>query len=276
MRVFAVMLIAAFLPIKAMALVDPHSSKYDSRVKVVEYNPDDVVRIDSVIGVSTSFIVEDGEEYVDHTFGDGDAWAIKYKKNYYSIKPKQADGDTNLFLATTKRTYMFDVRYHELPYTKGKGEATFDKRMTFLIRFKYPEVEARKNAKKKAKDKVTDALKVLDRSNINLDYLRNGDATISPVNVWDNGIHTYFKFAPGQLVPVIYAVDPKGVESIVNFHACTTRECVGNVVVVHSLSNSWYLRRGEQVAGIYRGKNKGARDSLTGTMAPNVKRVIKE
>ncbi len=259
----------------AYALVNPDSSRYDSRVKTVTYNQDDVYQIDSVIGVGTSIILEPGEKYVTHTFGDSEAWGIKNVGNYYTIKPKAENGDTNLFLATDKRTYLFDIRYHDIPYPAGRGKASFDKRMTFVIKFRYPEVEAKKAKEILAKNKVKDALDILDKSNVNLDYSRNGDATIAPINVWDNGIFTYFKFSPGQIVPVIFAVDPQGTERRVNYSACV-RECSGNVVVAHSISNTWYLRRNNVVTGIYRGKFQGARDSLSGTSTPKVQRVIKQ
>ncbi|MEB8288024.1 TrbG/VirB9 family P-type conjugative transfer protein [Aeromonas veronii] len=257
----------------SLALVNPDSSIYDSRVKTVKYNQDDVYRIDSVIGVGTSIILEPGEKYVTHTFGDSEAWGIKNVGNFYTIKPKAENGDTNLFLATNKRTYLFDIRYHDIKYPAGLGKASFDKRMTFVIKFKYPEVEEKKVKEKREKDKVERALKILDKSNINIDYSRNGDASISPINVWDNGLFTFFKFSPGQIVPVIFSVDAQGVESRVNFSSCL-KECFGNVVVVHSVSNTWYLRRGEAVTGIYRGKYQLVRDSISGTSSEKVKRVI--
>ncbi|MGE6114123.1 TrbG/VirB9 family P-type conjugative transfer protein [Aeromonas salmonicida] len=268
-------LILMVLSYPSFALVDPASSQYDSRVKTVTYNQDDVYRIDSVIGVGTSIILEPGEEYVTHTFGDSDAWGIKNKGNYYTIKPKAENGDTNLFLATNKRTYLFDIRYHDIQYPAGRGKASFDRRMTFVIKFRYPDVEAKKNKELVAKNKVKSALEILDKSNVNLEYSRNGDSTIAPINVWDNGVFTYFKFSPGQIVPVIFAVDPQGTERRVNFTACV-KECSGNVVVAHSISNTWYLRRNNVVAGIYRGKFQGARESLTGTSTPKVQRVIKQ
>lgn len=275
LTIVAMALCGALLAMPAHALVTPSSSKYDSRMKSVIYNQDDVVRIDAIIGVGTNFILEPGEKYVTHSFGDDGAWAIKNKGNYYTIKPVAANADTNLFLATNKRTYLFDVRYHDMQYPKGKESRFFDERMTFLIRFKYPEVEEKKVAANKEKEKVKNALAILDKSHINLDYLKNGEPSLSPINVWDNGIFTYFKFSPGQIVPIITSVDPTGVESRVNYNACTS-ECSGNVVVVHRISNTWYLRRGEAVAGIYRGKYKGARESLTGTTTPHVIRVVKE
>ncbi|WP_407200961.1 TrbG/VirB9 family P-type conjugative transfer protein [Enterobacter cloacae] len=58
----------------------PTGSAYDSRIKTIMFNADDVTQIDSVIGVQTHIILDPGETYVTHAFGDSDAWIFYIKK----------------------------------------------------------------------------------------------------------------------------------------------------------------------------------------------------
>ncbi|EBZ6776945.1 P-type conjugative transfer protein VirB9 [Salmonella enterica] len=261
-------------PLSSYALDVPVGSSYDSRIKTVMYNAEDVTKVDSVIGVATHIILDPNETYLTHAFGDSDAWTFSYKKNHYFIKPKAENGDTNLTIVTDKRVYNFDIRYHFEEYLKGsKGKRTFDNKMTFQIQFKYPEVEAKK--RKDADDEVQrkNEFKKLLAKGVNLKYSINGEKKLAPMNVWDTQGFTYFKFAPGQDIPTISAVDSLGNESKVIKHQ---EGLNSEIVVVHRISREFRLRLGTSVAGVYN-ENDGRQpvfENYTGTVSDKYKRVI--
>ena len=53
----------------AYALKSPVGSRFDYRIKHIDYNPQDVVKMDAVIGIATHIVVKKGEEYVTHGGG---------------------------------------------------------------------------------------------------------------------------------------------------------------------------------------------------------------
>ncbi|NPE55588.1 TrbG/VirB9 family P-type conjugative transfer protein [Dickeya dadantii] len=262
-------------PAIVFALDIPVGSPYDSRIKTVMYNDEDVTQIDSVLGVATHIIVDPSEHYVTHAFGDSDAWTFSQKDNHFFIKPKAEMGDTNLTIITDKRTYNFDVRYHDEPYLKGSsGKHSFDKKMTFQVKFKYPEIEAAKKAKEADEKRKQEEFSKLLAKGVNLKYTQNGDKSLLPVNVWDAEGFTYFKFAVGQDIPSVFYVDAAGVENIPLHHSEGKYK---EILVMHKIAKEWRIRYANKVAGIYN-KNDGSLPSytapLTGTVSDKYKRVI--
>lgn len=258
----------------AYCLDEPVGSAYDSRIKTVVYNADDIVKVDSIIGVATTLVLDPSEKYLTHAFGDGDAWSFANKKNYYFIKPQAENGDTNLTIITDKREYNFDIRYYSTDYLKGaKGKTTFDRKMTFMIRFKYPEIESKKKIEAANEDKRKKEFGKLLSQGVNLKYSANGNKALYPVNVWDAKGFTYFKFSPYQDIPTITAVDSVGNEYNVQTHS---EGLYKDIVVVHKVGQQFILRLGNAVAGVYN-ENDGSKPmstNYTGTVSDNYKRVI--
>lgn len=62
----ALMLVCGF----AFAEVSPQRGAYDARVRIVDYNPNDVVRLTTFFGVSTHVQFGDKEKILDIATGD--------------------------------------------------------------------------------------------------------------------------------------------------------------------------------------------------------------
>lgn len=240
------------------ALEDPTGSEYDSRIKKVAYNADDVVKIDAVKGVETHIILDPTEQYITYAFGDSAAWTFGHKLNHYFIKPKEALSDTNLTIVTDKRNYNFDIRFHDLPYQKT-GSSQFHHAFTFQVTFTYPEVEAAKAKALAKKAELEHQLNEVKSHGYNLKYKMNGSKAITPMNVWDDGVFTYMKFPAGKMIPVIYYVDSERKEHLAGQHSTGPNN---EIVVLHYVNNEWHLRAGKQVVGIYT-------DNITYSEAPN-------
>lgn len=178
------------------------------------------------------------------------------------IKPKAEEANTNLIIVTDRRTYTFRLSL--------QGE---QKNATYQVAFRYPEVEAAKAAERR-RDAALDAGFRGRHGAYNLDYSMSGDRDIAPVNAWDNGVHTFFKFPGGRDMPAITMVGEDGKESIVNR---TTHGASNNTVMVHKVSARWMLRLGDRVLAVFNeGFDRYGVENTSGTSSPAVKRVVRE
>lgn len=260
---------AATMASGALAASTPTASKFDGRIRYVTFNGADVVRIDTVAGIATHIQLEEGETYVTHAFGDAAAWNFASAGNHIFLKPTADRADTNLILITDRRTYNFSLVYHTAK----------DAEVVYQLSFYYPDSAAKKNADR-AEERKLAASFLVPQPGANTNYTMAGDKSVAPLNVWDDGKFTYFKFGVNRDIPAIYMVDADGKESIVN------RNSVGeasDVVVAQKVAAKWRLRLGQQALSVF---NEQAvadedrpiatnRDSATGTSSPAVMRVVK-
>jgi type IV secretion system protein VirB9 len=246
----------------AQALNTPKSFFPDTRVRYVAYNPHDVIQIETVIGIATHIMVEEGEQYITHAFGDSEAWAFSNEQNHYFIKPKALEADTNLTIVTNKRTYYFRLRYHE-------GN---DNLAMYGVVFRYPDLISKEKEARNQKLAIEHGF-MGQRGCYNLSYTMSGDTDIAPINVWDNDEFTYFKFYGNKDIPGIYMVDAEGLESIVNRNV---EGSSNNIIVVHKVNHKWVLRLGSRALAIFNENyNPVGIMNSTGTVSPIVKRTIK-
>ncbi len=233
----------------------------DDRIRHVVYDPDEVVTIDAVAGVATHIVLEPGETYLTHAFGDGKAWDFAVKGNHCFLKAVATDADSNLTIVTDRRSYHFSLRLSTDP-----GAAP-----TFQIVFRYPDRDARRKREEGARRAVEEGFaRRGDRSN--LEYTMSGDLDLAPVNAWDDGEYTYFKFPGNRDLPAIYLVDPDGNESIVNRHSAGA---ASETVVVHRVAQRWVLRLGDRALAIWNDAyDPAGRRNTSRTSSPDVNRVL--
>lgn len=271
------LLIALLVPILALAEVTPKKGDYDPRVRVVDYNPLNVVKLATFYGVSTHVQFGNGETIMDVAVGDDQAWKVVPRGNHLFIKPQATQADTNVTVVTDKRTYQFALVVQPRPMKDSTAWA--NPNLIFSLTFRYPDEEAAKasaNAKKEAvksrlgeiKGKLSDAKK----EGQNFDYWVAGSEEISPTAARDDGRFIYLTFSNNRDMPAVYSVDAKGNEALIN-----TNVIDGNTIVVQRLVAHLMLRKGNAVASVI---NKsfdlnGGIDNTTGTVAPDVERVIK-
>lgn len=254
--------------IPAVAADIPISIGSDKRVTTVAYKDDDVVELVVKPGIATHIVLQAGEEYEAHAFGDSEAWHFSSYKNNLFIKPAQPMGTTNLSVITNKRTYVFKVNFI------SEGSDLTD---MFQVKFIYPneinQAEVEANNKAEIENRLDDAK---TQKVFNLNYTMKGGKTIAPINVWDDGTFTYFKFAGNTDMPAIYSValdgsSANGQETLVN----KTIEGSGNdIAVMHKVSHLWRLRLGREVLDIRNDSmNWYGTLNKSGTIANDVERV---
>ncbi len=271
------LLIGLLVPALAMAEITPPKGNYDPRVRIVDYNPMNVVKLSTFYGVSTHVQFGESETIKDVAVGDDQAWKVVPRGNHLFIKPQATKADTNVTVVTDKRTYQFALVVQPRPVKDSTAWA--DPNLIFSLAFRYPDEDSAKaaaTAKREAlkarlgevKSKLSDATK----EGQNFDYWVAGSEEISPTAARDDGRFIYLTFTNNRDMPAVYSVDEQGNEALIN-----TNVIDGNTIVVQRLVRRLILRKGIAVASVV---NKsfdlnGGMDNTTGTVSPDVERVIK-
>lgn len=270
---------AAFC-LTGQAEVLPAAGSHDARIRVVNYNASNVVRLNTFFGVSTHVQFSQAENIQDVAVGDDLAWQVVPRRNNLFIKPKAKQGDTNITVITNLRTYHFIVTLIAEPSKDNRG-AWADRNLTYSLSFRYPDDEqalrdarAAAEAERARKRDVQERLKSAPvKAGHNMDYWVAGHQEVSPTGAYDDGRFIYLTFSSNRDMPAVYEVDSNGAESLVNSHVTS-----GNTIVIQRMVKSLMLRKGEYVASVLNRSfdRDGGRDNLTGTVANDVERVIKE
>nr|WP_313658804.1 P-type conjugative transfer protein VirB9 [Achromobacter ruhlandii] len=245
----------------AWALDVPRTSPKDQRVRWVDYDPDNVIRVDTAPGIVTHIVLSDDERHLDHAFGDSDAYDLVENGKHVLIKPKADQANTNLIYITDKRSYTF-----LLEYAKKRTGREF-----FRLNLRYPEDEVARTA---AADEKGLIQRELEKSDVAINwehYTMSGDRSLAPAAAWDDGAQTWLRFAPGQDLPTIYFVDADGQEVMVNRHMADEQ-----TIVLQRVAAKWHLRLGNQVLAVYNEAGVQARSLPTRTVSPVVERVLRE
>jgi type IV secretion system protein VirB9 len=255
--------LTGMLSIQAYAAQEPMPSKGDPRIRIVDYDPNNVVTIYGKVGASTMILFEPDEQLVDMVSGDTDAWqaASTGKRNGVFVKPAVKAPATNIQVITNKRAYNFDMR---LAAAKEAGYLT--------VRFRYPAAEQAADGKARAAERIA---ALLEQGGLvrNRNYTVQGAGELSPVEAWDDGTVTYLRFPQRGQIPAIYAPtgDGDGLERIENVTVAGD-----GTVEVHAVRRKFVLRSGTTVACVFNeGFDTAVTLPATNTSSPSVERVIK-
>jgi len=270
-------LTALLLPFFAHAEYIPKKGEFDPRVRIVEYNRQNVTRLTTFFGVSTHIEFGETETIKDVAIGDDQAWKVMPRGNHLFIKPQATNADTNLTVITNKRAYQFALVV--LPRPAKDSTAWSDPNLIFSLSFRYPDDEAAELASnvkaetlKTRLDDVKTKLSDASKTSQNIDYWVAGSEEISPTSARDDGRFIFLTFSNNRDMPAVYSVDSAGNESLVN-----TNVIDSNTIVVQRLVARLMLRKGTLAASVV---NKSfslsaGSDNASGTVAPGVIRVIK-
>ena len=208
----------------------PRSLSSDPRIKVVAYDPNQVVPVQLNLMTNTQFILNPDEHVLDVQTGDAAAWFLDNKNEpsyMFFLKPTIANSNTNATVVTDKRMYYFHL-YSSSTINPNNA--------AYVVRFIYPEEEKAKMLKEQA---ATLNLSK-DPSAYNWQYSYSGSRNILPLHVFDDGQFTYMQLQPGQPVPAIFAVDNwVGSESVVNYRR------QGDYLVIERTAPQFTLRAGQ-------------------------------
>jgi type IV secretion system protein VirB9 len=223
----------------AHAIREPRPTSMDSRIRVLTYNPNDVFKYIGYYGYQGSIQLEDGETIETISMGDTISWQIVPSGNRIFLKPIDPDATTNMTLITNKRIYFFELHAKQAKSINDPG-------LVFIVRFLYPDSNNGINFGSNLGPSVPDLTTKESRSKYNFKYSISGSDLIAPIQIFDDGVFTYFKFRNrNAAIPGIFEVDKKGLESIVNF------QVVGDYIAVEMVTKKFTLRYGNEITCVF-------------------------
>lgn len=216
----------------AKASIAPQPGPGDPRIRIVHYDPDQVVELRAAIGYQTTLEFGPGERIENVSIGDGLGWQVtpNHKANLLFVKPLDVRSVTDMTVVTNLRRYVFDLSARR-PAPRG------DRSLIFRVRFEYPEPFV-------AVAEPRPAPPPQPPRDVNHAYRVEGAAESAPLRVFDDGHATYFTFPRTAEYPAIFAVEADRKEAVVN---SATRD---GYVVVDRLAGGFVLRRGALVTRI--------------------------
>lgn len=219
-------------------------------VRDVHYRPDQVVRVNTGLGIATQIEISSQEQIKDYGTGFSDGWELVRRDNVFYIRPKNVDVDTNMYIRTNMRSYLLDLR---VSATKWKTlEEAKSAGVYYKVRFVYGNEEPDKASPLAAANVVlsptASALNSQSNYHLNYDYSTVQDSsTIIPTRVYDNQQFTYIHLPPMANFPAVFGRNERnGEEFLVN----TKSE--KNVMVVLGVYPYLVMRLGNDVVGLRR------------------------
>lgn len=267
----------------------------DGRIKYLTFDPDEVFTVKATSGYITVIEFAKSEKVISAVTGFKDGWDIGSLGNYVHVRPigftskgegsqiiepNSQDWRTNIFIQTSKRTYL------------GNLEVSKNGDYQYRISFKYPQDEAkRRRAKAQARKKRKEAERLRKKEAAeqkrikgelvkktvprNWNYLlkkNENSLEIVPDYVYDDGTFTYFGFNKTKSFPAVFEKEEEG-ESLLNTH--TEKHNNHNVLVVHQLIKLIYLRKGKKLVAILnKGYGVNPQYEYSNTINKNIKREI--
>jgi type IV secretion system protein VirB9 len=242
----------------AFAETVPLRGLADSRVRTASYDGNEVYRLQGYMGYEIDLQFETGESFVGIGAGDIEGVSFVSQDNHLFIKPKARKVGTNLTVITTRRPYQFLYTASILRPEEGDAD------LVFAVRFSYPPASSDRAAQNISRLFEQSAT---GRSH-NMNYAYCGSAAIKPVAAWDDGIHTWLKFAAKAEQPAIFVLNDDGTESLLNF------DMQADDVVIHRVVRQLIIRRGRLIGRVVNKGFDGSGDRLSsGTVSPEIQRV---
>lgn len=212
----------------AMAASEPHRIAADSHIRVVQYDPNNVVLLNGQYGYQTQITFAPNETVQNVSLGDSMAWQAVPVANHLFIKPVAAS-KTNMTVLTNLNSYNFQL---DSQHQKGVP--------VYRLQFTYPQGGFNTVSER-------NAVTAFDPAKLNWKYSFTGDSELAPQTVFDNGQFTYFKFKnpASHRMPSVFIVNHHRSETLVNYHM------QGEYLVVNAVAKQFTLRDGETVTSIY-------------------------
>lgn len=278
---------------------EPLPSRQDPRMRYVPYNPGQVVHLSTAVGATLVVGFGARETVTAVAVNDSKDLAASPRGSFLFFKSKLALPLQPVIVLTSSPSgthrYVFDIVTSDI---KDLGPDAQD--VYYSVQFVYPREEAAARAAAAAARAAAAAAQAardetaLEARNAqsqlqlaheqleqhardpfsgprNWRYVAQGDRSILPMEVFDNGYSTVFRFPANVRIPSVFVINPDGKEATPNYAV------KGDLLQADSVARGWRLRDGQTVLCIWNlsfdpvGYNPG-----TETTSPNVQRVVKE
>ena len=276
----------------AWANEDPIPGRQDARMRTLPYDPDQVVHLSTAVGATLVVGFAATETVTAVAVTDSKDLKAMPKGNFLFFKSQQALPLQPVIVLTATegggmRRYVFEIT--TVP-AASLGEEAPD--IYYSVQFTYPADEAERRralaaaqaAKNLAAAQARAAQRQLQLAHDQMEqrardpfsgernwhYVAQGDRTLLPLEVFDNGYSTVFRFPGNVRIPSVFVINPDGKEATPNYAV------KGDLVQVDAVARSWRLRDGQTVLAIWnQAFDPVGRNPETETTSPNVQRVLK-
>lgn len=267
----------------------PISGSDDSRMRYIAYDAGQVVHLSTTVGSTLVVGFSPDETVTAVAETDTIHLAAIPKGNYLFFKPSTALPLQPVIVLTQRtdgslRRYVFEIETVADPTTANGADGVF-----YSVQFTYPDdaaaaakahwAERERLAKLSAvKAAAAAASAILATENTNpyvgdrnYRYIAQGNASLSPVAVWDNGYSTLFQFPGNERIPAIFVINPDGKEATASYSVN------GGNVEVEQTAREFRLRDGHTVLDVYNlGYSTVGQSPGTGTTSPDVSRIVND
>jgi type IV secretion system protein VirB9 len=206
----------------------PRSTSADNRIKVVMYDPNNIVLLKEHYGYQTQITFSANETIQSVSIGDSSAWQVVPLNNNLFIKP-MAMSKTNMSVLTNVNSYNFQLD------SMDPNAAP-----TYKLQFTYSDAGYDQSGK-------SNAIDTFSPDKLNWKYSFTGQRDQAPIEAFDNGQFTYFKFKQDGMtrLPAVFMVEKDRNETLINFHM------QGNYMVINSIAKQFTLRNGASITSVY-------------------------
>lgn len=271
----------------ATAEQKPIAGSSDPRMRTINYDPEQVVHLSTAVGATLVVTFASTETVTSVAVSNSADLAAMPRENFLFLKSKAPLPAQPVVVLTSGptglRRYVFSVVTTDMDNLEI-GQSN----LYYSVQFRYPadEALAKRRAEQERQTQQRSlaaqlanrrALAALDNPNLqtastsNWRYMGQGDRSLAPVSIHDNGSTTYFRFPGRTRIPAIFSIGSDGEETAVNF------ALNGDVVEIASVERGWRLRDGNTVLCILNADyDPVGVTTFSGTVSPDVRRIVKE
>ena len=220
----------------ARAKVDPVKDGYINAIQVYPYTKGALYQLYAAPNQVTDIALEPAEKLVSVSAGDTVRWVVgdttsgegKGAQVHILVKPIGAELETNLVIATDRRTYHLEMRSSEKTYMAS-------------VSWTYPADELHRPQEAAAPRPML-RVRVAD-TGVNIEQIKfryriEGDAPWKPRQVFDDGAKVYIQFPSGLAqseAPPLFVIGPDAKPALVNYRVRGTTYIVDRLFAAAEL-----------------------------------------
>ena len=220
----------------ALAKIDPVKDGYINAIQVYPYTKGALYQLYAAPNQVTDIALEPGEKLVSVSAGDTVRWVVgdttsgegKGAQVHILVKPIGPELETNLVIATDRRTYHLEMRSSEKTYMAS-------------VSWTYPADELIALKKQRAEADIAGtvvATRARTSSRSSSRYRIEGDAPWKPRQVFDDGAKVYIQFPSGLAqseAPPLFVIGPDAKPALVNYRVRGTTYIVDRLFAAAEL-----------------------------------------
>lgn len=242
-RMFRLFLFFIFILLadNIFALQESRSSAFDSKIKLITYNPHTIHKYIGYYDKAAVIIFEADETINEIFMGDPTGWQLIPKGHKLFLKPVGSNAKTNVLIETSKDR-MYWMEFDALEASEAGGDD-----MAYETRFVYSDVITSGGGTSNTRVfSETTIPSFKNTKSLNFKYRVSGSEKITPLVAFDNGQFTFLKFKVVNTdLPAVFSVNNRAEESLINY------KIVNDYVVIESVNAVYTLRFGEEVACLF-------------------------